>query len=327
MEFIAESCYNRLEVIGMIMKYRNRPAKIAGYEALLKRLAPFHPKRTVIADTLYNQMAGIGGEERVDELLTYFEPDYPFLIIQDLQLPNRTQIDTLLITEDCAIILEIKNLGGQLRHRSNPSVLDQTTPSGQQRYFKSPVIQVETAKIKMERILKSFNCPLPVETAVVMAYSSQFIENVPLGGTVWSADEVLVQLCNRKIRPKLLTPIQMKELAENLLSIDSKHQLFPLSTKYDIPLSDIEKGVFCPRCLLRKMERSGRRWECKPCSLFSNDAHLVAVDDWFMLCKSTITTNECKNFLGLTNYDAAKRVLKRKGLTESGGRRNRSYRQ
>ncbi|MBB5179406.1 hypothetical protein HNQ44_000830 [Planomicrobium koreense] len=311
----------------MIMKYRDKPAKIAGYEAMLKRLAPNHPKRTMISDALYNHVAGIGGEERVDDALSYFEPDYPFLIIQDLQLPNRAQIDTLIITEDCVIILEIKNLGGQLRLRSNPSALDQTALNGQRRFFRSPVIQAETAKIKMESILKSFNCPLPVETAVVMAYSSQFIENVPPGATVWSADEVLIQLNRRNIHTRLLTPAQMEQLAQSLLSFDLEYQLFPLSTKYGIPLSDIEKGVFCPRCQLRKMERTGRRWECKFCNLYSKDAHLEAVDHWFMLCKSTINTNECKNFLGLTDLDAAKRVLKRKGLIEVGGRRNRTYHQ
>lgn len=327
MEFIETTCYNRLEVMAMIMKYRDRPAKIAGYEALLKRLAPRHPKRAAIVEAHYNHVAGIGGEERVDDLLAYFEPDYPFLIIQDLQLPNRAQIDTLLITEDGILILEIKNLGGLLRHRSNPSALDQQAPNGQQRFFRSPVIQVETAKIKMEHILKSFACPLPVDAAVVMAYSSQVIENVPADAIVWSADELLVQLYRRKIRPKLLNFDEMNDLAQKLLSLNEEHQLFPLSTKYSIPLADIEKGVFCPRCQLRKMERVGRHWECLPCNIFSNDAHLTAIDDWFMLCKSTITTNECKDFLGLTNFDAAQRTLKRKGLIPCGGRRNRSYRQ
>lgn len=61
MEFIIRYCYNRLEVILMIVKYRDRSAKIAGYEALLRRLAPTHPKRTMIADALYNDIAGIGG--------------------------------------------------------------------------------------------------------------------------------------------------------------------------------------------------------------------------------------------------------------------------
>ncbi len=309
----------------MILKYRDKSAKIAGYEALLKRLSPTHSKRTMIADALYHDIAGIGGEERVDDWLSYFEPEYPFLIIQDLNLPNRAQLDTLLITEDCVIILEIKNLSGQLRHRSNPSALSQIGATGKHRYFKSPIIQVETAKIKMERILKNLECPLPVHAAVVMAYSSQVIDNVPSDATVWTADEILVQLYRRNIGPKLLSPEQMHELAQQLLATDQEHHPFPLSTRYGIPLSDIEKGVYCPRCILRKMERIGRHWECLPCNLLTKDAHLNAIDDWFMLCKSTITTNECKDFLGLSNFEAAKRLLKRKGLTEIGGRRNRSY--
>ncbi len=311
----------------MIVKYRDRSVKIAGYEALLKRLSPMHPKRSMIAEALYNDVAGIGGEERVDDVLSYFEPDYPFLIIQDLNLPNRAQIDTLLIMEDRMILLEIKKLSGQLRHRSNPSALDQQTTNGKQRYFKSPVIQVATAKIKMERILKNLDCPLPVQAAVVMAYSSQVIENVPPDAIVWTADEILVQLYKREIGPKLLTPEQMHQLAQQLLALDQEHHPFPLSTRYGIPLSDIEKGIFCPRCLLRKMERVGRHWECQPCNLLTKDTHVTAIDDWFMICKSTITTNECQDFLGLNNFDAAKRLLKLKGYQEVGGRRNRFYHQ
>lgn len=72
------------------------------------------------------EKAGAGGEERVDELLSFFEPNYPFVVIQDLSLPDRGQIDTIIITQDRLFILEIKNMGGKLRHQTNPSVLHQT---------------------------------------------------------------------------------------------------------------------------------------------------------------------------------------------------------
>lgn len=325
MEFNQNACYNDVEVMRMIIKYRNRPAKIAGYEALLKRLPSNHVKRGLITEKLGAINAGAGGEERVDKLLSFFEPDYPYLVIQDLSLPDQSQIDSLIITQEKIIILEIKNLGGELRLRSNPSVLTQKMPNGKQRFFKSPVVQAETAKIKLEKLLKRAEYNLPVDSVVVMAYSSQFIHDVPADAKVWTADELLLQLYRMDIQNKNINMSQLQAIGDYLLAADRRYQPFPLAPKLDIALTEIDNGVFCPRCRLRKMERNIRRWECKPCHLFSKDAHLEAIDEWFMLCKPTINTKECKDFLGLTDLDAAKRVLKRKGLIETGGRRHRLY--
>lgn len=325
MEFVELNCYNQLEVMLMIIKHRYRPVKIAGYEALLKRLPVNHVKRRVVVDKLDSANAGAGGEERIDTVLSYFEPDYPFLIIQDLSLPERSQIDTLLILQDRIIILEVKNLSGELQHRTNPSALHQTMPNGYRRFLKSPVIQIEVAKIKLQKVLKTIECQVPIETVVVMAYPSQFIEDVPPGAKVWVSEEVLVQLYRIDINNKLLSVEQMHALANKLLSINQQYQPFPLAPKLNINLQDIETGVFCPHCKLRKMKRIVRRWECDFCDIYSLDAHLDALDEWFMLYKSTITTKECQDFLGLPSNQSAQRALKRKNLKEVGGKRYRYF--
>lgn len=309
----------------MILKYRDKPAKIAGYEALLKRLAVNHPKRAMIVEKLASAKAGAGGEERIDTILSYFEPEYPFRIIQNLSLPERNQIDTLIIMQDRIIILEIKNLGGELRMRTNPSSLGQILLDGRRRFLKNPVIQAETAKIKLQKVLKAAGIQLPIESIVVMAYPSQFVEDVPPDAKVWIAEEVLVQLYKINIGNKFLSVEQMHSLGKKLLSIDRQYQPFPLAPNMNINLQDIGNGVFCPRCKLRKMKRVVRRWECHFCDIYSLDAHLDTIDEWFMLCKSTITTQECKAFLELTNIETAKRILRKKGLAEIGGKRNRQY--
>ncbi|WKA50267.1 nuclease-related domain-containing protein [Planococcus liqunii] len=294
---------------------------------MLKRLPPNHERNGAILELLNYENAGAGGEERVDDFLAYFEPDYPYIIIQDLSLPDRSQIDTVIIMQDRLLILEIKNIGGKLRLQTNPSVLHQSFQNGKQRVFKSPVVQAETAKIKMEKVLKQINYHLPVQIAVIMAYPSQIIENVPPDATVWIADELFFQLHRLDIDNRLLTEEQMKSLGAQLLAIDQKYQPFPLALNMRINPQDIQTGVYCPRCRLRKMKRFVRKWECAPCNIFSKDAHLDAIDEWFMLVKSTITTKECKTFLGLETLEAAQRALRRKKLEEVGGKRHRFYRQ
>lgn len=325
MEFIRNTCYTEAGGVEMIIKQRERPAKIAGYEALLARLPAKHPKREYILDLLYSANAGIGGEERLDECLEYFDPPYPYVMIHDLSLPEKCQIDTLLITQSSITVLEVKNMSGKLCLKTNPSVLHQTLPSGQVKSYKSPVIQAETAKIKVEKILKRHACPLNVKTAIVLAYPSQMIENVPPGATVWSADEVMYRLYRMEEPKPLISIGQMNSLGELLLSIDRSHKPFPLAPNLKINPNEIENGVFCPRCRLRKMKRQIQRWHCPTCNFYSRDEYLRALDQWFMLYKSTINAKECMQFLGLRDTGSARRMLKSKGLEEMGGRRHRYY--
>jgi hypothetical protein len=311
----------------LIIKYRNKPAIIAGYEALLKRLPAHHVKRGGIQDKLNAAKAGLGGEERLDRLLNFFDPPYPYLLLQDMELPDGLQIDTMMITQSCIFLLEVKNMAGILRFQENPSALHQVTPNGEIRGHKSPAVQAETAQLKIEKILKLLNFPLHVHNAIVIAYPSQIVENVPPGTKVWSADEVLVRLYNLDVPMPQISLEEMKSLGNHLLAMQQRYNPFPLAQKLDIDLKKIENGVFCPRCRLKKMDRFQRKWECKSCFLLSGDAHFEAVEEWFMLCKPTISTNECKDFLGLTSLEAAKRLLKRMDLVEVGGRRHRRYAQ
>ncbi|TWT03562.1 nuclease-related domain-containing protein [Planomicrobium sp. CPCC 101079] len=309
----------------MIIKYRDKPAKIAGYEALLKRLPAHHGKRGLIQEKLNGARAGLGGEERLDQLLESFDPPYPYLLLQGVELPGKCQIDLMLITPSWIMLLEVKNIAGRLRFTENPSALHQLTPTGETKGYKSPITQMETAEMKITKLLKHLDCPLRVKSALVIAYPSQIVEAVPSGIKVWSADEVLIQLDRLQMAAASISPGQMKALGDHLLSIQDHYNPFPLAPKFNISPDEIENGVFCPRCRLKKMDRFLRKWECKSCFLLIGDAHFEALEEWFMIYKSTITTAECQEFLDLPDRDTAKRLLKRMGLEERGGRRHRQY--
>ncbi|MGI2327701.1 nuclease-related domain-containing protein [Planococcus sp. YIM B11945] len=309
----------------MIIKHRNKPAKIAGYEALLKRLPAHHEKRRAIQDHLNNARAGLGGEERVDRLMKAFDPPYPYLLLQDVELPNECQIDLLLITPGTLVLMEVKNIAGRLRFSENPSALHQLAPTGELKGLKSPVVQMETAEMKITKLLEHLDFPLRIQSVIIIAYPSQIVENVPPGTKIWSADEVLIRLNQLEMPKKRITTEQMKTVGEYFLSVQQPYNPFPLAPKFSILLDEIENGVYCPRCRLRKMDRFVRKWECKSCYLLSSDAHFDAIEEWFMICKPTITTKECQKFIGIADLDTAKRILKRMGLAEIGGRRNRQY--
>lgn len=295
----------------MIIKHRRKPAKIAGYEALLKRLPIYHPKKEVIEDLMRSSNAGFGGEERLDHLLKYFDPNYQYLIIQDLSIsPNvEIQIDTVLLTQSCVVLLEVKNISGRLRFSVNPSALHQTTSNGKERAYKSPLVQMEVIKWKFERLMKNLNYSLPIDTIIVIAYPNQIVDYTPPGSIIWSADEVMIRLQNYNMPQEQITTDELRKLGQQLLKVSAEYNPFPLAPKFDISPEEIQKGVLCPSCKYTKMNKVKRSWQCPACDLRSSDAHHQALEEWFMLIKPSITAAECKEFLELEYLSTARNIL------------------
>lgn len=314
-------------VATIIIKYRKKPAKIAGYEALLKRLSIYHPKREVIEDLLKSANAGYGGEKRLDQLMKYFDPEYPYLIIQDYSISSNIelQVDTILLTQSCVILLEVKNISGRLRFTFNPSTLHQTTASGVERGLKSPLVQMEMAKWKFEKLVNSLDVALPIHAFLVIAYPNQIVEASPPGSVIWSADEVMIRLQNFNMPPKILSIDELHKLGQQLLSLYSEFNPFPLAPKNNIAPNEISKGVFCPDCKSSKMNKIKRTWMCQSCRLTNPEAHHQAIQEWFMLMKPSISVAECKDFLELEFPSTVRRILKNPLYKKVGDNKTRKY--
>lgn len=311
----------------IIIKYRKRPVIISGFEALAKRLSANHLKQEVFKERINSINAGFGGEERLDHLMRYFEPEYPYLIIQDLSISTNVefQVDTALLTQSCVILLEVKNLSGRLRFTVNPSGLHQTKSSGEERGYPSPLVQAEVIKWKFESVLKSLDFVLPVYAFLVIAYPNQIVVDTPPGSVIWSADEVMIRLHNFNMPPEQISEFEMHQLGQRLLSIASEFNPFPLAPKYGIKPSEIGKGVYCPSCKIIKMERCKRSWHCPECKLISSDAHHEAIREWFMLIKPSISAAECKEFLELEHLSTARNILKNPLYKRVGNNKMRRY--
>lgn len=311
----------------IIIKYRKRPVAIAGFEALVKRLPANHPKQETFKERLNSINAGFGGEQRLDHLMKYFDPAYPYLIIQDLSISTNVdfQVDTVLVTQSCVVLLEVKNLSGKLRFTVNPSGLHQTKATGEERGYPSPLVQAEVIKWKFESVLKSMDVSLPVHAFLVIAYPNQIVVDTPPGSVIWSADEVMIQLHNFNMTPEQVSEYEMHQLGQQLLSIASEFNPFPIASKYGISPKEIAKGVFCPNCITIKMNRCKRSWHCPECKLLSSSAHHEAIREWFMLIKPSISAAECKDFLELEHLSTARNILKNPIYKRVGNNKMRRY--
>jgi len=100
----------------MTQNARPRPLRLRQVEALCNRLHPKHPKRLEIEKERSIRRAGYRGELNVDYHLSFLPPKHPYTIIKDFRLKNlhNFQIDTLLISPYFSLIIEVKNITGNL---------------------------------------------------------------------------------------------------------------------------------------------------------------------------------------------------------------------
>lgn len=117
-------------------KERSDSITLKGLIAAQSRLSSTHPMVSVLDTKQFIIEAGIGGEQRVAEVLGRYKFPFRNNKFHDLSLSSDSyfQIDHLLKTPHFGVILETKNLAGSLEFRDNPPQLIQKREEGQIKY-------------------------------------------------------------------------------------------------------------------------------------------------------------------------------------------------
>ncbi|WP_162287875.1 nuclease-related domain-containing protein [Indiicoccus explosivorum] len=311
----------------MIMKQREEPRKIAGYEALLHRLPERHPKRERIQELLETSRAGYGGEANLDRIMFHFQPAFPAVQLRNLELgpPYAMQADTIVLTRSRLVLLEVKNLQGRLFFYSNPHVLVQQRLDGIQKTYTSPVVQVQEMMLKLDRFMRKADLMLPIEPAIVISYPSQIVEKPPDDMRLLAAREVNFFLSGINEEKPLLSGEELYSLGRKMAEAHSPYEPFPLLQRMEIGMEEIIQGVRCPGCGHLPMVFVRQRWRCPGCGAASRDAHRAAVRDLLMLSGPIINAGDAGRFLGIAGKDVPGRMLMREGLKATGNTRSRTY--
>lgn len=276
-------------------------------------------------------MAGYKGELRVISALKAL-PEKEYLIFHDLRLlssPYPFQMDILILTPYFLLILEVKNIAGEIYFDNTFNQLIRTKADGKTEAFDDPILQVNRQRQQLVEWLKSKSyTKLPVETLVVSANSSAIVRasNTDLNRKVIRKDYLLLKISSfkEKYNEKILTPKALKKLSALFMKEHTPH-LPNLLDIYKIPADSLQTGVYCPHCLSLSMERRLRKWVCRTCPSSSYDAHISALRDYVFLIKPTITNGECRNFLQLQSSSSAKNLLLSLNLGHIGHTKGRMY--
>lgn len=318
----------------MIIKKRTIPLVILILEALSRRLPQNHPKYQQILEELGRRQAGYQGEVSLDYYLRFL-PIEKYMILHDLNLPDgdyNCQIDTLLLTSEFSLIVDVKNMAGKLIFDTENGQFTQIN-NEKEKGYPDPIAQAERHQEYIKKLLAEHKFPaVPVDYLVVMSngYSSYTVTGknaYKVKPRVCKADVFInkIKFFENIYSEPILNTKDLRKLGRLLVKMNKIPTNYILN-KYGIKKEDIITGVFGPNCnqhapLIRKKQK----WYCPSCDTFSKDAHINALKDYFLLIDSKITNKQFREFVHLKSHDAAKRLLLAANLNYSGSKKVRVY--
>ena len=306
----------------MIVKPFTPSSFTLGLEALLARIHPNHPQFTKLEQELKRQQAGDFGEKYImNELQTL--PNNVRLL-HNVVLPTvlAIQIDILIITPNGIILLEVKNIKGNVLLKNNPRQLIRTSETGEITIFTHPEIQLEQYMQGMKYFLQQHNISIPVYGAIVFPFNNVQIQREGEGLPILTAKDLPMYI---HTLPHQTNSICVQTIASKIMKNIKIKTPFPLCRYYNFDIHSLEPGIRCEKCRQYSIVRQKRTWLCNNCQHTCGRAHKLALREYYMLIGNTITNQQCRQFLKIDNADLAKRILKETCPTRSGSTKNRIY--
>ncbi|PLT27831.1 nuclease-related domain-containing protein [Peribacillus deserti] len=316
----------------MIKKHRQIPLIIPKLEALLRRLPHHHLKHADIKKDLAKWTAGYKGEESLNYHLEQLPPS-KYYILHDLRLPHgkyHFQIDTLLITSRCIIILEIKNISGTLYFEKTTQQMIRTR-NQQEEGFQDPITQARNLRAKLRSFIAGMNISeLPIEYLIVISNPSTIFKvsnNHPeLVSRITHAANLEDKLTflQRNLLEEILEQKVIQKLSKILIKSHEPLQTDVMSL-YSIKIADILTGVHCPICSFLPMKKVTAKWYCSNCGENCSDAHIQALNDYCLLFGNAISNSQLRSFLHVETRFIAYQLLKNLKLNSTGSKKGTTY--
>ncbi|MEL3972543.1 NERD domain-containing protein [Rossellomorea oryzaecorticis] len=316
----------------MLKKPHLPPIKILKLYALLRRIIPNHPLKKEIETELRKLEAGYKGELSLDYHLSFL-PDKPYIILHDIRLSYKTfyfQIDTLILHTNFILILEVKNIAGELFIDTEFNQMIRTKNDITD-VFPDPILQAYKQKVELGNWFSSKKLTqIPIEYRVVLTNSNTLIKNSQANPVVVKqlirSSRLTFEIDKLKDRHKtqMVTEKQLIKIANQLIKSHVPQDVDVLSL-FQLSKSDVLPGVYCKNCEALKMERISGTWKCSRCLAENKGAHIDALIDFSLLVSPTITNREMRHFMNLPSISTATRLLSQLNLPTTGTTKNRRY--
>ena len=316
----------------MIEMELTAPTFLLQTEALERRIAINHGKMQDVKAKIRILKFGYNGEKTIKYYLDQI-PEHKYHIFYGLRLPIGNtffQIDTLLISPKLILILDAKNHSGTLRFEENQLIQEY---ADNRDVYENPVAQVNRHKILLRHLFEKYKIPpIPIDSLVTVCKPSTEIIIQPgyqeasqkvirAYNLLKKIDELEERNTDKKFTQKTISKVI------HLLKTEHTPQKIDILNYFQIPAVDLISGVQCPRCLYIPMDYSRCKWICPECLLFSKEAFINGISDYFLLIKPSFSNPEIRSFLHLPSSRATTSFLPKLNFPHTGTKKGRIYHQ
>lgn len=318
----------------MIGKEREKPLIIFKLETLLPRISlGLHPQREKIEEDLRKYYSGYRGEQSLEYHFNFLEDD-DYIFFHGLRLPWKNdlyfQIDSLLLTPNCIIMLEVKNIKGTIYFNVPVQQMIRTL-DGKEEAFPCPTIQSNRHVMHLNEWLRKSHFPnIPILAYVVFSNSSTILKTDPIHQNIF--DKVLTSAnmpnkinSNRQLYPnKILNKPKMEQLKNLFIQEHSENDSIVLK-RYNLDRSDILNGVHCFKCNQLSVRLTKGKWICNLCKGSFPNSYIHALMDYRLHVSPSISNRQFRQFINLQSTSTASKSLSRMHLPYTGSFKDRKY--
>ncbi|WP_312127069.1 nuclease-related domain-containing protein [Lysinibacillus boronitolerans] len=294
-------------------------------EVVLRRLPQTHNNYAYYGERLSRVQAGLAGEQRVDAEWLEIDLPTPHYFLHDFQTTNSYgstyQMDTIFLCPHFLLILEIKNITGNLSYDVPFAQFTRTTLDGTVEGMTDPFVQLDRHVIWMKKLLLREHIELPIVHAVVLATKNGILTKGFEGQPIFHVKGLRFHLQKWIEHYQPRERVDLLQLANLLLSLHTK-----LKKEVEVPLKEMVKGVLCPQCGTgQRLMYHYKKWICPRCGLVDDDALVRTLEDYRLLVGQQVTNRSFREFFGIDSPDLAYKLLQQLPLKAEGVKKHRKY--
>lgn len=290
------------------------------YKCLLRRLPKTHDQYSTFQEEFSRLDAGIAGETRVAREMLDIPYNYIWLKNYQCFSPQNTphQIDFIIFSPHFAVVLEVKNISGNLYFQPESKEFYRVRNDGQIDYFRSPFDQAIRHQQLLEQLFEMWSTPLPVTYAVVNTNTNSRIGTTFEGLPIFHISYLRVYL------NQLLSKYPSRNI--DLFALKDKLQSFSVvfPPRKLVNDSEILTGIICNVCHSKMIYNQGISI-CANCKNRTYNGILETLRDYYFLINTTISNSEFRWFSEIECKSRASKILSRLPLNKIGNYRSTRY--
>lgn len=311
----------------MLLKKREVSSKQRVLEMLERRLPKSHAKTTYYQEMLNRTRAGDAGEQRVDQEWQSIYLEQTQYLLHDVVLKDEGgsihQMDTLLMSQNFIVIVEIKNIVGRVKYMEDNHQFIRITSDDKVDGFRNPFDQVKRHARMLRRLFQMSGHHIPIEYIVVSSNPNMIMTSslsaqpiIHVSGLAEKVEQLFKQHQQAYLSEK-----NLREISEHILKMHT-----PIQWTLDILVDELKTGALCSQCHFDHVLRyTHGKWRCSNCQSVDNQSMLIALHDFRLMLSNNITNAQFRKFFDIDSEKAVYYLLKKLKFEEIGENKNRKY--